>query len=76
MLPLFQDNFILGEATSSHFFQSNYIDRTVTFFGQLFLHIQLHISSFSEATISQELFFQKSFFFWSETSTEQALLEN
>ena len=59
MLPLFQDNFILGEATSSHFirvttsaqellFRSSYFFRTAAFF------------SFCRAVT---LFFQNSFFF-------------
>ena len=64
MLPLFQDNFILGEATSSHFFRvttstqqllsrSSYFFRTAAF---------LRSSFFRTVTFSQ-LLFQNSFFF-------------
>ena len=63
MLPLFQGNFILGDATSSHFFQSNYFDKAVTFSGSHFFRTAAFFSFFRTVTFSQELFFQYSFFF-------------
>ena len=54
MLPLFQDNFILGEATSSHFFRVTTSTQQLLFRGSYF---------FRTVTFSQELFFQNSFFF-------------
>ena len=66
MLPLFQDNFILGEATSSHFFKvttstqqllfrSSFFFRTAAFF--FFFRTVLFV------TFSLELFFRNSSFF-------------
>ena len=63
MLPLFQENFIFGEAASSHFFHSNYFDTTVTFSGSCFFRTAAFFSFFRTVTFSQELFFQNSFFF-------------
>ena len=63
MLPLFQDNFVLGEATSSQFFQSNYFDTIITFSGSCFFRTAAFFPFFGTVTFSQELFFQNSFFF-------------
>ena len=79
MLPLFQGNFILGDATSSHFFQSNYFDKAVTFSGSHFFRTAAFFSFFRTVTFSQELFFQYSFFFGTkllEQTLEQTLFEN
>ena len=77
MLRPFQDSFVFGEATSSHFFsvttstqqlllRSSYFFRTTAF---------LRSSFFRTVTFSQQLFFQNSYF-QSKTSTEQLLLES
>ena len=63
MLRLFQDNFIFGEATSSHFFWVTTLTQ-VTFSEQLFFQNSYFFSSFFRTvTFSQQLFFQNSFFF-------------
>ena len=70
MLPLFQDNFIQGEATSSHFFRVTVSTQQLLFWGCYFFRTAAVFSFFRTVTFSQELFFQNSFFF------EQPLLEN
>ena len=63
MLPLFQDNFILGEATSSHFFRVTTSTQQLLFRGSYFFRTAAVFSFFRTVTFSQELFFQNSFFF-------------
>ena len=63
MLPLFQDNFILGEAASSHFFGVTTSTQQLLFRGSYFFITAAFFSFFRTVTFSQELFFQNSFFF-------------
>ena len=63
MLPLFQDNFILVEATSSLFFRVTTSTQQLLFWGSYFFRIAAVFSFFRTVTFSQELFFQNSFFF-------------
>ena len=63
MLPLFQDNFILVEATSSHFFRVTTSTQQLLFRGSYFFRTAAVFSFFRTVTFSQELFFQNSFFF-------------
>ena len=62
MLPLFQDKFILGEATSSHFFRVTSSTQHLLFRDSYFFRTAAFFSFFRTATFSQELFFQNSFF--------------
>ena len=63
MLPLFQDNFILVKATSSHFFRETTSAQQLLFRCSYFFRTAAVFSFFRTATFSQELFFQNSFFF-------------
>ena len=63
MLPLFQENFILGEATSSHFFKVTTSTQQLLFWSSYFFRTAAFFSFFRAVTFSQELFFQNSFFF-------------
>ena len=63
MLPLFQGNFILGEATSSHFFRVTTTTQQLLFRSSYFFRIAAFFSFFRTVTFSQKLFFQNSFFF-------------
>ena len=72
MLPLFQDNFILGEATSSHFFRVTTSTQQLLFRSSYFFRTAAFLSFLRKVTFSQELFFQNSFF-RSENSIEQAI---
>ena len=63
MLPLFQDNFILVEATSSHFFRVTTSTQQLLFRGSYLFRTAAVFSFFRTFTFSQELFFQNSFFF-------------
>ena len=63
MLPPFQDNFILGEATSSHFFRVTTSTQQSLFRSSYFFRTAAFFSFFRTVTFSQELFSQKSFFF-------------
>ena len=63
MLPLFQDNLILGKATSSHFFRVTTATQQLLFSGSYFLRTAAVFSFFRTVTFSQELLFQNSFFF-------------
>ena len=63
MLPLFQDNFILVEATSSRFFRVTTSTQQLLFRGSYFFRTAAVFSFFRTVTFSQELFFQNSFFF-------------
>ena len=63
MLPLFQDSFILGEATSSHFFRVTTSTQQSLFRSSYFFRTAAFFSFFRTVTFSQELFSQKSFFF-------------
>ena len=62
MLQLFQDNFILVEATS-HFFRVTTSTQQLLFRGSYFFRTAAFFPFFRTVTFSQELFFQKSFFF-------------
>ena len=62
MLPLFQDNFILVEATS-HFFRVITSTQQSLFRGSYFFRTAAVFSFFRTVTFLQELFFQNSFFF-------------
>ena len=68
MLPLFQDNFISGEATSSHFFRVTNSTQQLLFRGSYFLitAAAAFFSFFRRVTFSQEVFFQNSFFIGAE----------
>ena len=63
MLPLFQDNFILVEATSSDFFRAAISAQQLLFRGSYFFRTAAVFSFFITVTFSQELFFQNSFYF-------------
>ena len=63
MLPLFQDNFILGEATSSHFFSETTSIQQLLFWSSYFFRTAAFFSFLRTVTFSQELVFQNSFFF-------------
>ena len=63
MLPLFQDNFILVEATSSHFFRVTTSTQQLLFRDSYFFRTAAFFSFFRTVTFSQESFFQNSFFF-------------
>ena len=63
MLPLFQDNFILGEATSSHFFRETTSIQQLLFWSSYFFRTAAFFSFLRTVTFSQELVFQNSFFF-------------
>ena len=63
IMPLFQDNFILVEATSSHFFRVTTSTQQLLFRGSYFFRTAAVFSFFRTVTFSQELFFQNSFFF-------------
>ena len=63
MLPLFQNNFILVEATSSLFFRVTTSTQQLLFWGSYFFRTAAVFSFFRTVTFSQELFFQNSFFF-------------
>ena len=63
MLPLFQDNFILGESTSTHFFRVTTSTQQSLFRESYFFRTAAFFSFFRTVTFSQELFFQNSFFF-------------
>ena len=63
MLPIFQDNFILVETTSSHFFRVTNSTQQLLFRGSCFFRTAAVFSFFRTVTFSQELFFQNSFFF-------------
>ena len=62
MLPHFQNNFILVEATYSHFFRVIFWHKLL-FRGSYFFRTAAVFSFFRTVTFSQELFFQNSFFF-------------
>ena len=63
MLPLFQVNFILVEATSSYFLRVTTSTQQLLFGGSYFFRTAAIFSFFGTFTFSQELFFQNSFFF-------------
>ena len=63
MLPLFQDNSIVVEATLSHFFRVTTWTKQLLFRGSYFFRTAAVFSFFRTATFSLELFFQNSFFF-------------
>ena len=63
MLPHFQDKFILGEATSSHFFRVTTSTQHLLFRDSYFFRTAAFFPFFRTVTFSQELFFQNSFFF-------------
>ena len=63
MLPLFQDNLILVEATSSNFFSVTTSTQQSLFRAKYFFRTAAVFSFFRTATFSQEFFFQNSFFF-------------
>ena len=77
MLRLFQDNFIFGKGTSSHYFlrvttstqklhsRSSYFFKAVAFF-----------SFFRTVTFSQQLFLLEQLLFQNENFTELPILEN
>ena len=63
MLPLFQDNFVLVEATSSHFFRVTALTQQLLFRDRYFFRTAAVFPFFRTITFSQELFFQNSLFF-------------
>ena len=66
VLALFQDNFISGEATSSHFFRVTTSTQQLYFRSSYFLRAAAFFSFIRTVTLSQQLFFQNSFFFRAE----------
>ena len=62
MLQHFQDNFIYGEACSSHFFRVTTSTQQLHFWSSCLFRAAV-FSFFRTATFSQQLFFQNSFFF-------------
>ena len=63
MLPFFQGNFILVEATSSRFFRVTTSAQQLLFRGSYIFRTASFFSFFITVTFLQELFFQNSFFF-------------
>ena len=63
MLPLFHENFILVEATSSQFFRVPTLTQKLLFRGRYFFRTPAVFCFFRTVTFSQELSFQNSFFF-------------
>ena len=63
MLRLFQDNFVFGEATSSHFFRVTSSPPQLHFRSSYFFRAAAFFSSFRIVTFSQQFFFQNRFFF-------------
>ena len=63
MMPFFQDNIILVEATSSYFFRVTILTQQLPFRGSYFFNTTAVFSSFRTVTFLQELFFQNSSFF-------------
>ena len=74
MLPLFQVNFILVKATSSHFFRVTSL--TVTFSGQLFLQNSCCFLLFQNSHFLVGVIFSEWLLFRSENPIEQPLLES
>ena len=62
MLPLFQDNSILVETTSSHFSRLTTLTQQLLFPGSYFFRTAAVFSFFRTVTFSEELFFHNSFF--------------
>ena len=62
MLPLFQDNFILVDTTSSRFFRITTSTQQLLFWGSCFFRTAAVFSFFRTDFFSQKLFFQNSFF--------------
>ena len=58
MLPLFQDNFTLGEATSSHFFRVTTSTQQLLFWDSYFFRTAAFSLFFRTVTFSQEVFFR------------------
>ena len=63
ILRLFQENFILVKATSSHFFRVTTLTQQLLFRSSYFFRTAAVFSFFRAVSFSQELFFQNSFFF-------------
>ena len=63
ILRLFQENFILVKATSSHFFRVTTLTQQLLFQDSYFFRTAAFFPFFRTVTFSQELFFQNSFFF-------------
>ena len=63
MLSLFQDNFILREATSSHFFRVTTSTQQLLFRDSYFFRTAAFFPFFRTVTFLQELFFQNSLIF-------------
>ena len=76
MLPLFQDNFILGEATSSHFFRVTTSTQQLLFRDSYFFRTAAFFPFFQNSHVFAGVIFSEQLFFRSETSTEQAFFEN
>ena len=78
MLALFQDNFILVETTSSHFFRVTTSTLTVTFSGQVILQNSCCFLLFQNSHFFAGVIFSKQLLFRSKNSffSEQPLLEN
>ena len=68
MLPLFQDNFILVEATSSHFFRVTTLTQQLLFRDSCFFPLFQNSHFFAGVIFSEQLLFR------SENSTEQHFL--
>ena len=73
MLPLFQDNFLLGKVTSSHFFRVTTLTQKFLFRGSFFFKTAAFSSFFRTVTFSQELFLN-SFFFGAKLLQSRNLL--
>ena len=78
MLPVFQDNFILIEATSSHFFRVTTSKQQLLFCGSYFFRTAAVLSffTFSDSHFFAGVIFSEQLLFRSENSTKQPLLEN
>ena len=74
MFSLFQDNFILVEATSSRF--CKVLRHNSYFFGAAISSQELLFSPFSEPSLFRRSYFYRTAYFRSENSIEQPLLEN
>ena len=76
MLPLFQDNFILVEPTSSHFFQATTSTQQLLFRDSYFFRTAVVSLLFQNSHFFAGITFSEQLLFQSKNSTEQPFLEN
>ena len=76
ILRLFQENFILVKATSSHFFRVTTLTQQLLFQDSYFFRTAAFFPLFQNSHFFAGVIFSEQLLFRSETSTEQALFEN